>query len=54
MVFQAFKTPYLEDDSPALTLLGSIINSNIEKHKLIGGCYTYKGSLVSYLKGGLK
>ena len=52
-VFEAFPVPYLERESPAVTLLGSMIHESIRKHKKVGGVLRVQGGVGGLLEGQL-
>lgn len=43
--------PYREANSPEALVLSALINENIATFNHVGGCFLYKGALVSFLAG---
>jgi hypothetical protein len=52
MAFEAFAVPYREKNSPAALVLSSLINHSISTFNTLGGCFLFKGALVSFIQGG--
>lgn len=55
-VFESFSVPYYQnlDEVPATIVLSTIINQNIKRFNPTGGCFLFKGSLVSFIRGSRK
>lgn len=56
IVFEAFNVPYYNDIRaiPTCLIMSALLDHNIRLYNPLGGCFLFKGALISFMRGGRK